>query len=586
MLARLRLWVPVFGAALLGACSCSSSSNVGNPPHVASTVPVKPAIPEDKTASLLQEAWQKQGLTPTPVADDATFLRRATLDLWGTLPTPDDLRAFEADKAQDKRAKRIDLLLNDTRFSERFAAIWTDLLLGGGKLGQGVDLASFRSWLKEKMEARAPWDSIVREILSGEGKNSPGGSIQDRNIAAQASIAEAPADGVHGSVNYLLRYRDSAADLTGKTSRAFLGVQIQCAQCHDHKTEAWTTSQFKGLAAAFIKTRGVPVERSKGEVPVIEVKDVPKAKFGPKATDYNKALADIEPRALDGTPLGDAERRKALAEWVVSPKSGTFAKAFVNRVWAQLLGRGFVDPVDDIRPKNPAVLPELFEALANGFVSSGHDVRGLYRSICASDAYQRSAGPPADLWASFALRPVPAEVLFDAVVTASGLGPLVEEIAGERADQLRARTRQSFVLVMDVDEDAGSRSFEGSISHALLLSNGALTRFAARDVEGSALDAALKLPDDDARLDALYRRTLSRLPTTEERSKWKAYLDEAEKGPKKDPDHPVAGADKKKNTPLARLEKKLKSQAKTPRERAYEDLFWALLNSTEMATQH
>ncbi|MFO0591305.1 MAG: DUF1549 domain-containing protein [Polyangiaceae bacterium] len=586
MLARLRLWVPVFGAALLGACSCSSSSNPGNSPHTASSAPVKPAVPEGKTASLLQDAWQKQSLTPTPPADDATFLRRATLDLWGTLPTPEDLVAFEADKAPDKRAKRIDQLLNDPRFSERFAAIWTDLLLGGGKLGQGVDQAAFRAWLKQKMEARAPWDSIVREILSGEGVNSPGGSIQERNVAAQAAVAEAPAEGVHGNVNYLLRYRDSAADLTGKTSRAFLGVQIQCAQCHDHKTEAWTTSQFKSLAAAFIKTRGAPVDRSKGEVPIIDVKDIPKARFGPKASDYNKALADIEPRALDGTALGDKDRRKALADWVVSAKSGTFAKAFVNRVWAQLLGRGFVDPVDDIRPKNPPVLPELFEALANGFVSSGHDVRSVYRSVCTSDAYQRSAGPPADLWASFALRPVPADVLFDAVVTASGLGPIVEEIAGERADQLRARTRQSFVLVMDVDEDAGNHSFEGSIAHALLLSNGAVSRFAARDVEGSALDQALKSPSDDARLDALYRRTLSRLPTTEERAKWKAFLDEAEKGPKKDPDHAVAGGGKKKDSPYARLDKKLKSQAKTPRERAYEDLFWALLNSTEMATQH
>lgn len=316
MRSRLHLWATVFAAALLGACSCSST-NSGAPPHAAITAPVKPAIPEDKTSSLLKEAWQKQGLTPTPEVDDATFLRRATLDLWGTLPSVEDLRAFTADKAADKRAKLIDKLLNDTRFSERFAAVWTDLLLSGGKPGKGVDLAAFRSWLKGRMEERVGWDSIVREILSGEGKNSVGGSIQERAIAAQASTVEPPAEGVHGSVNYLLRYRDAVEDLTGKTSRAFLGVQIQCAQCHDHKTEAWTTAQFKGLAASFIKTRGVPVDRAKGEVPVVEVKDVPKAKFGPKAPDSAKALADVAPRALDGTSLGDAERRKALADWIV-----------------------------------------------------------------------------------------------------------------------------------------------------------------------------------------------------------------------------------------------------------------------------
>ncbi len=574
-------------AALGAACSCSSPAKVGSPPGSAAAAPT-PALPADKVDALLHAAWQKQGLAPAPAADDATFLRRATLDLWGVLPAPAEVKAFLSDAAPDKRARLIDRLLSDARFSERFAVVWTDLLLGEGKPGQAVDRAAFRSWLRQRLVERAPWDSIVREIVSGEGKNSPGGSIKDRLIASQAAVAEPPAEGVHGNVNYLLHYRSAVEDLTGKTSRVFLGIQIQCAQCHDHKTEAWTTAQFEGLAAAFIKTRGVPVDKAdKGDMNVVEVKDVPRAKLGPKATEAMKAIAAVEPRALDGTPLGDQDRRRALADWITARANPTFAKAFVNRAWAQLLGSGFVEPVDDLRPGNPPALPELLNALAEGFVASKYDVRGLLRTVCLSDAYQRAAGPPAGLWSSFAVRPLRADVVFDGVVAAAGLGPLVEEVAGERADQVRARTRHQFVLVLDVDEDAGTTRFEGSIAHALLLSNGVVTRLASRAVEGGALLEVLRMAGgDDAKIDALYMKTLSRAATNEERARWKAFLAEAEKGGAAGDKGAPAAAVKNKADPLAKLEKRLKSRASNDRERGYEDLFWALLNSSEMAMQH
>ncbi len=581
MSARARLWVPVLVAALSAACSCSSPTKTVQ--SASAPAPV-PAVPEGRVDSLLRAAWQKQGITPTPAADDATFLRRATLDMWGVLPSEADRKAFSQDTSPDKRAHLIDKLLADPRFSERFAVVWTDLLLGEGKPSQGVDRAAFRSWLRARVEARAPWDSIVRDIVSGEGKNSPGGSIKDRAIASQAPVAEVLPEDIHGNVNYLLRYRNAVEDLTGKTSRAFLGIQIQCAQCHDHKTEAWTTDQFKGLAAAFIKTRGVPTDgREKGEMTVLEVKDMPRAKLGPKATDGMKAIADKEPRALDGTSLGDKDRRRALAEWIASPKNPTFAKAFVNRLWSQLLGSGFVEPVDDFRPGNPAALPELLDSLASGFVASRFDVRGLVRTACLSEAYQRSAGPPAGLWSSFALRPLAADVLFDAVVSSAGLAPLIEDIAGERAELVRAQSRRKFVLIMDVDEDAGTHRFEGSIAHALLLSNGVVTRVAARAVEGGALLPILRGPgDDDAKIDSLYEITLSRRATPEEHARWKKFLSE-DPGASKSAPSAVAP---KKQDPLGRMEKRLRSRADTPKERAFEDLYWALLNSSEMALQH
>ncbi|MEZ4312147.1 MAG: DUF1549 and DUF1553 domain-containing protein [Polyangiaceae bacterium] len=551
----------------------------------AHTSEVKPALPASRVDALLREAWTRQGITPSPVASDATFLRRLTLDLWGTLPSPEDRSAFEADTAADKRARQVDKMLADERFAERFAMVWTDLLLGETKVKIALDRAAFRSWLKARMTARASWDSIVRDIVSGTGTNSPGGSVKDRSLAAVAPVAEPLDSDVHGNVNYLLRHRNAVEDLTGRTSRMFLGIQIQCAQCHDHKTEAWTMGQFQSLAAAFVQTRAVPEGgRDKGEMMVFNVRDMPRARLGPKATDAQRAIAKAEPRALDGTALDGRDRRKALADWITSRQNPTFAKAFVNRVWAQLLGSGFVDPVDDFRPGNKPDLPELLDALAEGFSSSGFDVRGVIRTVCLSDAYQRSAGPPAALWASFALRPLPADVLFDAVVSAGGLGPLVEEVAGERAELVRARTRQRFVLVLDVDEDAGTHRFEGSIPHALLLSNGAVTRVATRAVEGSALlDILRKEKTDEGRLRALYERSLGRKPTTEEIAAWTRFIAEGAAAGN-EPDE--RSRPKGKADPLAKLERRLKSRAETPRDRAFEDIFWALLNSSEMAMQH
>jgi hypothetical protein len=172
--------------------------------------------------------------------------------------------------------------------------------------------------------------------------------------------------------------------------------------------------------------------------------------------------------------------------------------------------------------------------------------------------------------------------MFDIIANAAGLLPIVEDILGERAEIARARTRQQFVLMLDVDDDTGTHSFEGGIPHALLLSNGVVSRVAARAIEGGVLLEILRAPgDDDKKIDALYLRTLSRHATAEEITKWKGFLDTAPAN---------AGAASAvtpgKNDPLARVDKRLSSKANTPRERAYEDIFWALLNSSEMAFQH
>ena len=583
MRSRAWLFLPLALMSLPLACSRGGPS----PASSAAPVVAAPASLATRLDELLAEGWKKKGVSPTPLVDDATFLRRASLDLLGVLPPPESIAPFEKDTRADKRARLVDDMLKDPRFSDRFANVWTELLLGEARMKDGVDRASFRSWLRARMVERAPWDAIVREIVASEGRNSPGGAVVARGIAAMSTAVPPEEKGVHGAVNYPLRYRTMVEDLAGKTSRTFLGIQIQCAQCHDHKTESWTMADFRGFAAAFVKTRAVlEGDREKGEMLVYEVKDVPKAKLGPRASDAVRAIADVPPRALDGTKLDAGEPRKALAAWMTSPKNPTFAKAFVNRAWAGLLGAGFVTPVDDFRPGNPVDLPEALDLLAADFVTGGFDVRRLVRSICLSAAYQRSAGPPAALWASFALRPLPADVLLDAVLSATGLGPLVEEVAGERADLVRARTRQRFALVLDVDEDAGTHRFEGSIAHALLLSNGVVTRVGASAVEGGALEKLLHGPGtDDQKIDELYLRTLSRRATDEERARAKQLLAAAGPGKGEAPAAPAGGAANKAD-PLAKIAKRLRSTAKLAREQAYEDLFWALLNASEMALQH
>jgi hypothetical protein len=588
MVGRARLSILLLAAGLTMDCAAPRphAALASRPRPQASAAPQAPAAPGvvQRVDGTLRAAWQQKSITPAEVASDEVFLRRATLDLTGTLPAPDAVIAFLGDGRPDKRSRLIDSLLADERFARRWAAVWTDVLLGDDRANNGVDRAAFTAWLRGRFAEGAPWDEMVRAMVSGTGVASPGGSRRERMMAAASGAPEEEDPDVNGEVNYLLRYRGAIEDLAGKTSRAFLGIQIQCAQCHDHKTEPWTTDQFRHFAAAFARTRALPVERAdKGEMRVFEVRDVKRAKAGKKASPAERAISEMAPVALDGTALDAESPRKALAAWITRPESPTFARAFVNRTWASLLGRGFVEPVDDLRASNPPAAPEALDALAADFVASGFDVKHLVRTICATEAYGRAAGPVTDLWASFAPRALPADVMFDALLSATELGPLIEEAAGERADEIRARARQRFAFVLDVDEDADPTRFEGSIAQALLLSNGAVTRVGASAVDGGALARILEMEGDEAKIRALYLRTLSRRPTREEVSRWRHFLDEADaRGPSPAVPPPLPG----KIDPVGRLARRLRSTADTAREQAYEDLFWALLNSSEMGLQH
>jgi uncharacterized protein DUF1549/uncharacterized protein DUF1553 len=571
----------------LSACSGSCS---GTPAPIPPTAPLASAAPATATDvvaradALLEAEWKTAGVSPAKPATDAQFLRRVYLDLSGTLPSPEAVTAFLADAAPDKRARVIDALLASPRFTERWAAYWEDVLIRPRAKANIIDRAAFGAWLRARFHENAPWDRVVREIVSARGVSSPGGEARERRAAAATGAAETEVKGVNGAVNWLLQFNRSTEDAAGAASRLFLGVQIQCAQCHDHKTERWTTQDFRHFAAAFARTRVRPVdEKEKGMMRTFEVSDGEKARPGPKASAEQREIAQMTPAALDGTELTGSAPRAELAGWITAQTNPWFAKAIVNRMWALLLGHGFVEPIDDLRPSNTPAAGAVLDALSADFAAHGHDLKRLLRTICSTRAYSLAAGTPEAeaAWAAFQPRALPAPLLFEAILAATKIEPVLEEALGERADALRTQMRQRFRFVFDVDESGESDDFEGTIPQALLLMNGPFVGYGSTAIAGTTLADVLAMPGGDAaKIESLYLRALSRRPTTEETSRFTRFLDEASAAPADSADAPPGSG------PIARLGKKKRLVARTSRDRAYEDLFWALLNSSEFAFQH
>jgi Protein of unknown function (DUF1549)/Protein of unknown function (DUF1553) len=536
----------------------------------------------------LRAAWGAAGLAPSPPASDAGFYRRAWLDLAGVVPPPDKVKAFLADGRADKRRAAIDELVKSDRFANHAALRWEHLLIGTVEKSPGLDRAAFRAWVKHAVLANEPYDRFVRDLLTASGRNNDeqGGTP-------------------NGAVNWFLRFPQGPEDLAGTASRAFLGVQIQCAQCHDHKTEAWKQVDFQRFAAAFTRTRAEPIGDDKGPRKTFDLHDVDVPAFlaqGPKKVTSNPIGRSI-PRALDGTDLSRApNRRAALAAWITDPKNPWFAKAYVNRVWSDLLGRGFVDPVDDLRPSNTPLLPELFERLAADFAAHGFDVRRLVTMIASTDAYALSSAPAKTgdgrLWSRFAMQPLGPDELLDAIVAAAGMEPLLARLAGDDLEGLRDDLRRQMTFVFDVDEQPDPSKYEGNVAQALFLANGRLVNGAASLYKGDALAEVLAAAHGDAgaAVEALYLRTLSRLPTDDEKKHWVRFVNQRRETADDDgaDDPPRGGKGKNKNAAkaasaaerkLARGEK-FAPRVETPRQQAFEDLLWALLNSSEFTFNH
>ncbi len=521
---------------------------------------------------------------------------------------------------------------------------------------------------------QAGGNAIDRATLPGGAKATPGADkmmagddkMMDASMSgtngAAVTTAALPAP-VNGATNWTLKFRGKPEDLSGTASKLFLGVQIQCAQCHDHKTEKWKQDDFRRFTACFINARPVPVDPTltqaqlKGQLRQVNLVETrrPPLRVNPKAKKPNDTAlyAASLPTALDGTDFtGTPNRRVALAEWMTAPNNAWFSKAIVNRMWNHFLGRGFIEPIDDIRPSNPVVAPAVLDKLAADFVANDYDLKHLIRQICATQVYQISSAPAKKvdldnkLWAHYRLMPMAPDELMDSLVEATNMGPLLERVAGGRLDQIKFAMAKQFTFLFDVDEEFEQKDFEGTIPQALMLLNGNLVNRGATPIPGTALaDVLASSESDAAKIEELYLRTLSRKPTSGETARWMEFIHApryvtttAETAPQPAPafaagrrarfnngannggfglnnnaqaasgnnNNPnaqgTAPADRKALAqalqnrkkpgnnngydPLARFAPRANAVSQTPEAQAYEDMFWALLNSSEFIFNH
>lgn len=352
-----------------------------------------------KVNRLLVEQWKRLGVEPSPAADDYEFIRRVTVDICGTLPTSEEVVRFSKDERPDKKARLIDQLLERPEHASWFALKWAAILQNRGRgystRRQREGTALFTAWIRDSIAENKPYDRFVSEILTATG-----------------SQQQVPPTVWYRSVRTTQDYVESIA-------QSFLGVRIQCAQCHRHPAERWTQADYYSLAAVFARV-GRKGGYADAEVPtseVLYVKDHGEVRH-PRTNEVMK------PRPLGGPDFRLAkydDPRRALAKWMTAKGNPFFARTMVNRMWGHFLQRGIIHPIDDSRSTNPPSNPELLNFLARDFAESGYDVRHLIRVIANSQAYELTSAPnesnrgDKQSYSRFYPRRMPAEVLLDGI---------------------------------------------------------------------------------------------------------------------------------------------------------------------------
>ena len=455
---------------------------------------------------------QRLKIQPSPVVDDATFLRRVSLDLTGQIPTPDAVLAFLADPApsRQKRSKTIDRLIASPAYVDHWTVKWGDLLQSSRKYLGDKGVYAFREWIHDSIAANKPYDRMVRELLTARG-----GSYDE------------PA------ANFFRVTRDAKPTME-KTTQVFLGVRMVCAQCHDHPFERWTQNQYYQMAA-FFSAVGLRAGYEVGEEIVFDQRagyDMKHPKDG-HVVRPEFLIASNGPVAVPA----DDSRRDALARWIVSRDNPFFAKAIANRVWSYFFGKGIIDPVDDIRASNPPSNPALLDALTKDVLDHNFDLQYLMRTIANSRAYQTSievnewnAGDRDNFSHAFPRR-LSAEQLMDAVSAAAGARPNFPDVpedteAAQLVDPHIGKEGFLDVFGRPLRESACEceRRTDFSLPQALNLVNGSTISDAVADPKGRVAGLVLSGKPDAAMVDNLYLASLGRPPSAEERERGVHYL--------------------------------------------------------------
>jgi Protein of unknown function (DUF1549)/Protein of unknown function (DUF1553) len=495
-------------------------------------------------------------LPASPLADDAEFIRRLSLDIRGRIPYADRVAAFLADTDPNKRSKLIDEFLADSEYGEHFGIMWYHRIVKPDDENRFVISHKLQDWLADSFNKNRGWNAIVSDILtaSGERDSNP------QTVFWLANVGDAK------------KGQPEPNKVTAAASRLFLGMKLECCECHNHPFTRLKQEDFWGVAAFFAqthadhstkqgaKTGAMPSVHEGGAVKAGKKKDAAEhAPFG------EITIPDTKGKTVKATflgadkpaPLSGKELRPLFAAWATSAGNPYFAKAAANRMWANFFGRGIVDPVDDMRPEAKSSHPELLKLLADEFVASGFDLKYLIRCICASKTYQRASRPLPEnkdddrLYSRMPVKVMSADVLFDSLAVALGHAAASKEKDGAKKKKkaggdVREQFRKFFHA--EADDDVGAiEDYSHGIPQALRLMNAQQIN----DTAGTVSRLTKAGGGTDKVIEGLFLTALSRKPTEIELTRMKKYVAD-EKEPAK----------------------------------AYGDILWVLLNSSEFLLNH
>jgi hypothetical protein len=507
-----------------------------------STAAAGEAIPEQASLSsndframaarvdeLLAARWNDEGVSPAPLAADGEFIRRAYLDLTGVIPPVAEVRAFLKDESSEKRERLIERLLASPAHATHLATTWRNIMLPAGfEAGDVNSVLGVQNWLRNRFAENMRYDRIVSELLVATGGRETGPAL------------------------FYTALELKPEELAANTARIFLGVQIQCAQCHDHPFDHWKQTDFWGYAAFFAQ-----LQRNEAMAGMMNVALIDNDQGDVKLP---RPSVIVPPKYPEGPTAGADEggyRRQQLSIWMASRDNPYLARAMVNRVWSHLFGRGIVEPVDDLGPRNPPSHPELLDELTDYFLQTGFDVRMLYRTLANTRAYQLSSesvseDSPPELFARMMVKSLTAEQLYDSLSQAALRNPAAMGQSGSSSRFFDPQRREFLARMQTSNRSAAE--FDAGLPQALMLMNGEVM-VEATDKDRSRMLGALDAPwfTDEKRIETLFLAAYARAPGDEELKRSLTYLENG-----------AAGG----------------------RRQALGDVFWALLNSAEFALNH
>ena len=459
-------------------------------------------------------------IPPSPPASDSEFIRRAYLDSAGILPTPTEVDAFVKDRSPDKRNHLIDALMKRPEFVDYWAYKWSDMLLVSSNHLNNEEMWSYYNWIRDSVASDKPWDKFVYQIVTATGNTVE-----------------------NGAANYWVVHHDPL-DTTENMAQAFLGITITCAHCHNHPLAKWTQKDYYGMANLFARVRLKTYANQSSRPNVgqilndVTVFSAPTGEF----TD-DRFMTVLPPKPLDARALPEnipGDTRVYFAKWLTSPQNPFFARNIVNRVWRNFMGRGLVEPVEDLRDTNPATNDKLLNDMVKDFVAHNFDIDYLVRTIMQSATYQASSTPLKEnadddkFGSHYVIKRLPAEVLLDAYSEVTKVPERFENYpAGTRALQLPDTAVSSYFLSafgrpVRAQTRESERTSVPTVTQALHVFNGDTLNNKLR-ASNSSVGMLVKLGfTDDQIVDYLYMSSFSRHPTDKERTALVSALSTAE----------------------------------------------------------